>query len=366
MTECNSLDLEMMARALELARRGSYTTKPNPMVGCVIVRDSEIVSEGWHCQSGSDHAEVVAVKQAGESARGADVYVNLEPCCHYGKTPPCVNLLIDAGVRRVVIGTKDPNPAVAGSGISALKEAGVTVEVGINADAAYALNEGFFLRMERGTPFVRVKLAATVDGKTASADGSSQWISSLASRHDVHHWRAKSSAVVTGVGTVISDDPRLNARLDGEILQPLRVVIDTQFKLKPDAALFSEEGDVLVVVGNDQANSQSSFDNRTEVIYLPDGHGRVDLEAVVYELGRRDCNNILVEGGAQIAGSFAAQKLVDEYLFYLAPDLLGSSGRSMFALDNILMLEDKIPLTLNETKRVGRDLRLRLRPELKS
>ncbi|MBO69076.1 MAG: riboflavin biosynthesis protein RibD [Acidiferrobacteraceae bacterium] len=364
MAKCGSSDFDMMAHVLELAEHGLYTTKPNPRVGCIIVRDSEIVAEGWHYRSGTDHAEVVALKEAGERARGADVYVNLEPCSHHGQTPPCVNRLIDAGVRRVVVGTQDPNPEIAGGGIRALQEAGIVVEVGVNADASYNLNEGFFLRMNRGTPLVRVKLAATIDGKTASADGGSQWISSLESRADVHHWRAESCAILAGIGTITSDNPRLNARLDAEILQPLRVVIDTHCSLKPDAALFSQEGEVLVAIGSEQASSQAQFDNRTEVISFPNESGQVDLGALIRELGRRGCNNVLVEAGARLAGSFAAQKLVDEYLFYFAPDLLGS-GRSMFVLDDILMLQDKIPLNLYETARIGRDLRLRLRPEIK-
>ena len=217
----SSLDSKMMGRALELAAKGLYTTKPNPRVGCVIARDTEIVAEGWHRQAGKAHAEIEALDVAGDRARGADLYVNLEPCCHMGRTGPCAPALADAGVRRVVIAMEDPNPKVSGNGIKALKEAGIDVTVGPRANAARELNEGFMLRMEKGRPLVRVKLAATIDGRTAAADGTSQWITSAEARQDVHHWRAASAAVVTGIGTVTADDPRLNARLDSDLVQPI-------------------------------------------------------------------------------------------------------------------------------------------------
>jgi len=362
MIEPSPLDLQMMGRALELAAKGLYTTKPNPRVGCVIVRDTEIVAEGWHRAAGKAHAEIDALDMAGDRARGADLYVNLEPCCHVGRTGPCTPALIDAGVRRVVVAMEDPNPKVSGNGIKALKEAGIDVTLGPQAEAARELNEGFVLRMERSRPLVRVKLAATIDGRTAAADGSSQWITSIQARHDVHRWRAASAAVVTGIGTVTSDDPRLNARLDSDLVQPIRVVLDGNARLDPGAALFKVDGPVLVVTAGEQDGDATGFDARTELINLQGEDGLVDLFALVMELGERGCNDILVEAGAGVAGAFAARDLVDEYLLYLAPDLLGNGGREMFMLPEIRNLDDRIPLEVQEVHQLGRDLRLRLRP----
>lgn len=362
MSDPSSLDLQMMERALELAAKGLYTTKPNPMVGCVIVRDTKIVAEGWHREAGKAHAEIEALDVAGDLARGADIYVNLEPCCHVGRTGPCTPALIEAGVRRVVIAMEDPNPKVSGNGIRALEEAGIVVTIGPRAEAARQLNEGFVLRMERGRPLVRVKLAATIDGKTAAADGSSQWITSIEARQDVHRWRAASAAVVTGSGTVSSDNPRLNARLDSDLVQPIRVVLSGKIRLDPGAALFEVDGPVLVVTAGEQGGNAFGFDRRTELINLQGKDGRVDLAALVMELGERGCNDILVEAGAGIAGAFAARDLVDEYLLYLAPDLLGSEGRGMFVLHGIRNLTDRISLDIQEIQQLGRDLRLRLRP----
>jgi diaminohydroxyphosphoribosylaminopyrimidine deaminase/5-amino-6-(5-phosphoribosylamino)uracil reductase len=362
MIDPSSFDLEMMAHTLVLAAKGLYTTKPNPRVGCVIVRDTEIVAEGWHRESGKAHAEIEALDMAGDRAYGADVYVNLEPCCHVGRTGPCAPALIDAGVRRVVIAMKDPNPKVSGNGIKALEEAGIIVTVGTHAEAAHELNEGFVLRMKKYRPLVRVKLAATIDGRTAAADGSSQWITSIGARQDVHRWRAASAAVVTGIATIVSDDPRLNARLDSELVQPIRVVLDGKARLNPAAALFQVDGPVLVVTAREQNCNALRFDSRTELINLRGEDGLVDLSALVMELGKRECNDILLEAGASVSGAFVARGLVDEYLLYLAPDLLGNDGRDMFMLGGIRNLVDRIPLEIHEVKQFGRDLRLRLRP----
>ena len=362
MIDLPSLDLQMMGRALELAEKGLYTTKPNPRVGCVIVRDTEIVAEGWHREAGKAHAEIEALDIAGDRARGADLYVNLEPCCHVGRMGPCAPALIDAGIRRVVVAMKDPNPKVSGNGIRALEEAGIDVTLGPRAEAARELNEGFALRMERTRPLVRVKLAASIDGRTAAADGSSQWITSIEARQDVHHWRAASAAVVTGIGTVTSDDPRLNARLKSDLVQPIRVVLDGKARLDPGARLFQVGGPVLVVTAGEQDGDASGFDSRTELIRLQGEDGRVDLAALVMELGERGCNDILVEAGAGVSGAFAARGLVDEYLLYMAPDLLGSGGSDMFVLRGIRNLDDRIQLEIQEIRQLGRDLRLRLRP----
>ena len=362
MIDPSSLDLQMMSRTLELAAKGLYTTKPNPRVGCVIARGDEIVAEGWHREAGKAHAEIEALNIAGDRARGADLYVNLEPCCHVGRTGPCTPVLINAGIRRVVVAMEDPNPKVSGNGIRALEKAGIDVTVGPRAEAARELNEGFVLRMEQGRPLVRLKLAATIDGRTAAADGSSQWITSVEARQDVHRWRAASAAVVTGVGTVTSDNPRLNARLDSDLVQPIRVVLDGKAGLDPGAALFQVDGPVLVVTAGDQDANGHGYDGRTELIKLQGEDGRVDIAALVLELGERGCNDILVEAGAGVAGAFAAGDLVDEYLLYLAPDLLGSVGRDMFVLRGIRSLDDRIPLEIQEVHQLGRDLRLRLRP----
>jgi diaminohydroxyphosphoribosylaminopyrimidine deaminase/5-amino-6-(5-phosphoribosylamino)uracil reductase len=362
MSDFHSLDVLMMEHTLKLAERGLYTTKPNPRVGCVITREAEIVAEGWHREAGNDHAEIEALNMAGDRARGADLYVNLEPCCHIGRTGACTPALVEAGIRRVVIAMEDPNPKVSGKGIRELEQAGIDVTIGPQASAARELNEGFVLRMERGRPFVRVKLAATIDGRTAAADGSSQWITSIEARQDVHHWRAASAAVVTGIGTIASDNPTLNARVDSDLVQPIRVVLDGNARLDPEAALFRVDGPVLVVNARDQINDESRFDSRTELIDMQSHNGLIDLEALVMELGKRGCNDILVEAGAGVAGSFATRGLVDEYLIYLSPDLLGSAGRGMFVLDGIGNLEDRIPLEIQEIQQLGRDLRLRLRP----
>lgn len=362
MIDLSSLDLQMMGRALELAVKGLYTTKPNPRVGCVIVQDTEIVAEGWHRKAGTAHAEIEALDMAGDRARGADLYVNLEPCCHVGRTSPCTPALINAGIRRVVVAMEDPNPKVSGNGIRALEDAGIDVTVGPQAEAARELNEGFAMRMERSRPLVRVKLAATIDGRTAAADGSSQWITSIEARQDVHRWRAASAAVITGIGTVATDNPRLNARLDSDLVQPIRVVLDGKARLDPGAALFQVDGPVLVVTASEPGSDEYEFDSRTELISLQGEDGRVDLAALVMELGQRGCNDILVEAGAGVAGAFAARDLVDEYLLYLTPDLLGNGGRGMFMLPEIRNLGDRIPLEMQEVHQLGRDLRLRLRP----
>ena len=359
------LDVCMMERALELAAKGLYTAKPNPQVGCVIAHGAEVVGEGWHAHTGGAHAEVEALSMAGQRARNANVYVTLEPCSHSGRTGPCATELIEAGVRRVVAAMEDPNPKVSGTGLDMLKQAGIDVTVGLEEAKARQLNEGFVLRMEKGRPLVRVKLGATIDGRTAAHDGSSQWITSLEAREDVHHWRAASSAVVTGIGTIVSDNPRLNARLDSELVQPIRIVLDGSSRLHSGASLFTVDGPILVVTAESRDAESNTFDNRTEMICLKGADGRVDLVALVSELAKRNCNEILIEAGARVAGAFVAAGLVDEYLLYLAPDFLGNQGREMFVLPEICSLDDRIALEIHEITQLGRDLRIRLRPTTK-
>ncbi|GAB6066953.1 bifunctional diaminohydroxyphosphoribosylaminopyrimidine deaminase/5-amino-6-(5-phosphoribosylamino)uracil reductase RibD [Methylothermus subterraneus] len=364
MSDCPA-DFAYMARALALARRGLYTTDPNPRVGCVLVREGKIVGEGWHAFAGGPHAEIQALEAAGEKARGADCYVTLEPCCHYGRTPPCTEALIRAGVRRAVVAMIDPNPKVAGQGLARLQAAGIETLCGVLEEAAQALNRGFCRRMRSGRPWVTAKLAASLDGRTATARGESRWISSEAARRDVHALRAASSAILTGIGTVLKDDPALTARLEtGEaVLQPLRVVVDSKLNMPPTARMLGLPGRTLVATVCEDAARRLELERAgAEVVVLPaDAAGRVDLVALLEILGRREVNEVLVEAGPVLNGALAQANLVDEWVVYLAPSLLGDEGRGLFHLPKIQTLAERIELEFQELRRVGPDLRLRLR-----
>lgn len=353
-----------MARALQLAERGLYTTDPNPRVGCVLVRDGEIVGEGWHERAGGLHAEAAALRAAGERARGSTAYVSLEPCDHHGRTPPCSLALIEAGVARVVYALRDPDPRVCGNGEERLRRAGVEVHGGLMAEAAVELNAGFVSRMQRGRPWVRVKLAMSLDGRTALANGESRWITSEAARHDVQHFRARSSAVLTGVGTVLADDPQLNVRLPEAPRQPWRVVLDSQLRTPPRARILEGGGHVLVV-GTRSApeDRRRALEARGAAVdVLADDDGRPRLMDVLSRLASLQMNEVWVEAGATVAGAFVRQRLFDELVVYVAPTVLGRDARPLVAFDGLTRLADRLMLRFTDFRKVGDDLRVTARP----
>ncbi|MFZ0488289.1 MAG: bifunctional diaminohydroxyphosphoribosylaminopyrimidine deaminase/5-amino-6-(5-phosphoribosylamino)uracil reductase RibD [Arenicellales bacterium] len=351
-----SRDAEYMARALRLAHLGLPTTHPNPRVGCVVVADGEFVGEGWHEKAGGPHGEIVALGEAGQRARGATVYLNLEPCCHQGRTPPCTDALIDAGVARVVAAMEDPNPRVAGGGFEILRGAGIEVDVGLMRDAAAALNRGFVSRMTRGRPWVTVKIAASIDGRTAMADGESRWITSEASRADVHRTRARVSAVMTGSGTALADDPALTARCEGVTRQPMRVLVDGRTKVPKTARLFEDSAQVVVATAG--SVEAPSYDAHVEFVSLPGGDGRVDLGSLMDHLGDREVNDLLVEAGASLTGALLKNGLVDEIVLYLAPTCLGSDARGMFDLPFVTTLDERIPMRITDIRQTGPDIKV--------
>lgn len=350
-------DRAAMARAVELARNGRYTADPNPRVGCVLVRDGRVVGEGWHVRAGEPHAEPNALAAAGQAARGATAYVTLEPCSHHGRTPPCTGALLAAGVARVVYALEDPNPAVAGRGAALLREHGIKVEAGLMAEAAEALNPGFLRRMRGGLPWVRVKLAASLDGRTALASGESRWITSKPARADVQHGRAASSVILTGVGTVLADDPALNVRIPDSDRQPLRVVLDSRLRTPSDARVINREGQVLVIGVHEDAARRHSLERQgVEVAIVASRDGRPDLFAVLQLLAARGANEIWVEAGATLAGAFIAAGLFDELVVYLAPTLLGPDALALAALPPLQQLDQRLQLRFGEVRRVGDDL----------
>jgi diaminohydroxyphosphoribosylaminopyrimidine deaminase/5-amino-6-(5-phosphoribosylamino)uracil reductase len=345
-----------MARALELARRGLYTTDPNPRVGCVLVRAGQIVGEGWHERPGGPHAEAAALIAAGAAAQGATAYVTLEPCNHHGRTPPCSEALIRAGVARVVYAVGDPNPLAVG-GATRLEAAGIPVEAGLLAQEAEELNAGFLRRMRGGLPWVRVKLAASLDGRTALANGESRWITSKPARTDVQYGRARSSVILTGAGTILADDPALNVRIAESSRQPLRVVLDSALRIPSDSRVINREGKVLVVaVRDDPARRQSLERQGVEVTIVPGAGGRPDLTEVLKLLAARGANEVWVEAGATLAGAFVQQGLFDELIVYLAPTLLGPDARALLALPPLAQLAQRTALRFTGCRAVGDDL----------
>jgi len=353
-------DFAFMARALQLARKGRYTVDPNPCVGCVLVRDGAVIGEGWHVRAGLAHAEINALADAGD-ARGATVYVTLEPCSHVGKTGPCCDALIAAGVARVVVAMQDPNPLVAGQGLQRLLAAGIQVSSGILAEDAAALNPGFVKRMTTGRPLLTSKLAMSLDGRTAMASGESQWITSTAARLDVHRLRAASSAVLTGINTVLADDPSLTARLDEDVEQPLRVVLDTALQIPVQAKMAGLPGKTMVLTASsDNAKCARLQQAGFEVYRLDTGKDkRLDLQQVLDFLGRQQLNSVLVEAGPVLNGALLSSRLVDRWIVYAAPCIMGDAARGLFHVPGLQAMADRVDLQLLDVRQVGPDLRLK-------
>jgi diaminohydroxyphosphoribosylaminopyrimidine deaminase / 5-amino-6-(5-phosphoribosylamino)uracil reductase len=378
-------DRRAMARALTLAERGLETTHPNPRVGCVITQGEEIVGEGWHERAGEPHAEVNALRAAGPRAAGATAYVTLEPCSHHGRTPPCVDALIGARVARVIFALEDPNPRVSGRGAEALRRAGVVVESGLMAVEAAEVNPGFLKRMRSGRPWVTVKLAMSLDGRTALANGASQWITGPAAREDVQHWRARSSAILTGIGTVLADDPRLDVRLtdppSGRLrLKPLRIVLDARLQTPPGARMLATEGAVLIMTAANHGENEVEYAARRARLVergaaieevpasepgaaIGSGTIRLSLPDVLDRLGRGEINELWVEAGPRLAGALLRQALVDELIIYIAPKLLGPQARPLVEMGELRNLHAAPNFIVAETCQIGEDVRLRVRPQ---
>ena len=357
-----AIDHAMMARALRLAERGAYTTRPNPMVGCVIANHGEVVGEGFHQRKGGPHAEVFALEAAGERARGATAYVTLEPCAHTGSTGPCADALVAAGIARVVGAMRDPFPQVDGNGFAKLVAAGIVVETGLMEAQARALNRGFLSRIERGRPWLRVKLATSLDGRSAMASGDSKWISGEAARRDVHRWRARAGAILTGAGTVLIDDPSLTVRLDDDtpVVPPLRVVLDPGLATVARGKVREGDAPTLYVHAPDARMPRGI---EAQHAHVPVREGRFDLDAVLKLLAERGINEVQVEAGATLAGAFLSAGLVDELLLYVAPVILGERARPLFEGLHIDAMTERMGMRIIGTRRIGPDVRVLLQPE---
>ncbi len=351
-------DHRWMARAHQLAAQGLYTTNPNPRVGCVLAKQGEVVGEGYHIEAGGPHAEIHALQMAGGAAEGATAYVTLEPCSHHGKTPPCSDALIAAGVERVVIALEDPNPEVSGRGIRKMEAAGIEVSSGLMPEGTEQANPGFLMRMRSQRPYIRIKMAQSLDGRTAMASGESQWITGAAARQDVQRLRARSSAILAGVGTVLADDPSLNVReLEQPYRHPLRIVLDAAAETPADAKLFTIADPVLMVI-SDQIEIPQTWlvHTQVKVLQLPVQNGRIDLQQLMQSLIELEVNELHVEAGATLAGAMVEQGLVDEFVIYTAPLLMGSEGRPLFQLP-LSEMSQKIPLMVTDMRQLGDDLR---------
>jgi diaminohydroxyphosphoribosylaminopyrimidine deaminase/5-amino-6-(5-phosphoribosylamino)uracil reductase len=354
-------DLIFMTKALQLAQKGRFTTSPNPRVGCILVKNGRIIGEGFHEIAGQAHAEINALKNATEDARGSTAYVTLEPCSHHGRTPPCCDALIHAGISRLVVAMRDPNPRVTGQGLARCHAAGIEVVCDILRADAEALNRGFISRMTRNRPFVQSKIAMSLDGRTALENGQSQWITSPQARADVHIFRAQSCAILTGIGTVLADNPSLNARVEFACVQPIRVILDSTLQMPLDSKMANLNGRTLILTCS---NNQKKHDNLTSVGFethvLPDKNGRLDLHAVMEFLALQEINNVFVEAGATLNGALLDANLVDEWLIYIAPCLLGDKGRGAFSLPSLQTMTEKKSLEWLDIRQVGTDLRFSL------
>ena len=357
----STTDRDAMARALALAEQGLATTTPNPRVGCVIVRDGAIIGEGWHRRAGEPHAEILALAAAGEAARGATAYVTLEPCAHFGRTPPCVDALIAAGLARVVVAMQDPNPVVAGRGLDKLRAADIDISCGLLADEARELNIGFISRMTRNRPWLRLKAAATLDGKTALENGVSQWITGPAARADGHRWRARACAILTGIGTVKADDPQLTVREHPYERQPLRILLDSRLEVSPAARILQGAPALIVTGHGNDARARQLAESGHRLLALPSPDGRIDLAALMLELARLELNEIHVEAGTTLNGALLAAGYVDELLLYLAPLIVGNAARGIFDLPALTALDAAARFEIRECMRVGEDLRVMAR-----
>lgn len=369
----NNQDFQWMAHALRLAEQGLYTTTPNPRVGCVIVKNNQIVGEGAHLKAGEPHAEVFALSQAGLLAKDADIYVTLEPCSHFGKTPPCVQALIAAQPKRVIVAMQDPNPLVAGRGVAAMRTAGIVVSVGVLESQAVALNSGFVARMTRGLPFVRSKIAASLDGRTALKNGKSLWITGEPAREDVQHWRAQSCAIVTGIGTVLADNPSMTVRLNNTKRQPLRIIVDSQLQTPVDCKMLDaamlQQSPILIAYAKDTNSRLAALTAvGAELIRLPDANPlpanshQVDLRALLATLANRGVNDVLIEAGQGLNGALLNKNLIDEFIFYYAPKLMGADAKAMFAMPELTDMQQVTDLQILDVRQVGQDIRLRAKP----
>lgn len=351
-----------MTHALRRAEQGLYTTMPNPRVGCVIVKDDKIVGEGAHLKAGEPHAEVFALRQAGTLAQGATAYVTLEPCSHTGRTPPCAEALVKAGVAKVIAAMVDPNPMVAGSGLAYLQAHQIEVASGLLQAEALALNPGFISRMSRKLPYVRCKIASSLDGKTAMHNGHSQWITSESARLDVQKWRAQSCAILTGIGTVLSDNPMMTVRDLNIARQPLRMIVDSQLRISPQANIL-QGGNILIAFAQDAQNKASALRALgVELLAIPDQHQKVCLKTLLSHLAHRQINEVLVEGGEGLNGALLAQNLLDELLIYYAPKIMGGAAKNLFAMPAFAHMNQAIALDITELRQIGSDFRLRAKP----
>ncbi len=370
-------DHAFMARALYLAKKGLYTTHPNPRVGCVLVKNGQIIGEGWHVKTGDAHAEINALENVNDTeiakVKGATAYVTLEPCSHTGRTPPCFQALVNAGVKRVVVSMLDPNPLVAGKGLAQLTAAGIETEQGLLAPVAAELNAGFIKRMEQGLPYVSVKLAMSLDGRTAMESGESKWITGQAARHDVQYLRAKASAILTGQGTVMADNPSLNVRLNKDELaienpvrQPMRIVLDPELLMPVDAKMLSLEGRTIIFTACDDQQKIQALNKTTAelcVISQPEASPYFPLRSVLQQLAHDyEVNDIHVEAGATLCGALLQEGLVDELVIYMAPHIMGSAARGLLNLPELVQMKDRINLKIQDVRAIGDDWRIIARP----